>query len=137
MTTSWHRAAFGMFYLVLDGMLETLAREADLEWLMIDSIIVRAHQHAAGARKVKRGRMPRAWVGLAAARASGSMLPPRRSDSPVRLIASPGQRNDIAFAHSGSRPGRTALLLVLSKVWQKLSRSCDAAIVRSLVQGTS
>lgn len=52
---------------VLDDMLETLAREADLEWLMIDSTIVRAHQHAAGARKVKGGRMPRAWAGLAAA----------------------------------------------------------------------
>lgn len=52
---------------VLDDMLETLAREADLEWLMIDSTIVRAHQHAAGARKAKGGRMPRAWVGLAAA----------------------------------------------------------------------
>jgi transposase len=43
---------------VLDGMLETLAREADLEWLMIDSTIVRAHQHAAGARKVKGGGCP-------------------------------------------------------------------------------
>jgi transposase len=43
-----------------------LAREADLEWLMIDSTIVRAHQHAAGARKVKGGRMPRAWAAPAA-----------------------------------------------------------------------
>ena len=51
---------------VLDDMLETLAREADLEWLMIDRTIVRAHQHAAGARRSKGGRMPRAWVGLAA-----------------------------------------------------------------------
>ena len=51
---------------VLDAMLLVLAREADLEWLMIDSTIVRAHQHAAGARKEKGGRMPRAWVGLAA-----------------------------------------------------------------------
>ncbi|KQT57605.1 hypothetical protein ASG52_23555 [Methylobacterium sp. Leaf456] len=47
---------------VLDQMLSDLAREADLEWLMIDSTIVRAHQHAAGARKVEEGRMPRAWV---------------------------------------------------------------------------
>jgi transposase len=39
---------------VLDEMLSVLAREADLEWLMIDSTIVRAHQHAAGARKVNR-----------------------------------------------------------------------------------
>lgn len=51
---------------VLDDMLAALAREADLEWLMIDSTIVRAHQHAAGARKVKGGRMPRAWVARAA-----------------------------------------------------------------------
>jgi len=43
---------------VLDLMLEALAREADLEWLMIDSTIVRAHQHAAGARKLKGGECP-------------------------------------------------------------------------------
>lgn len=29
----------------------TLAASADTEWLMMDSTIVRAHQHAAGARK--------------------------------------------------------------------------------------
>src|SRR4029450_1176551 len=51
---------------VLDEMLAVLAREADLEWLMIDSTIVRAHQHAAGARRSKGGRMPRAWAALAA-----------------------------------------------------------------------
>jgi transposase len=51
---------------VLDTVLTELAREADLEWLMIDSTIVRAHQHAAGARKAKGGRMPRAWAGLGA-----------------------------------------------------------------------
>jgi transposase len=51
---------------VLDAMLLVPAREADLEWLMIDSTIVRAHQHAAGARKEKGGRMPRAWAALAA-----------------------------------------------------------------------
>ena len=50
---------------VLDAMLLALAREADLEWLMIDSTIVRAHQHAAGARKKKGERMPRVWAGLA------------------------------------------------------------------------
>ncbi len=51
---------------VLDAMFEALAREADMEWLMIDSTIVRAHQHAAGARREKGGRMPKAWAGLAA-----------------------------------------------------------------------
>ena len=44
-----------------------LAREADLEWLMIDLTIVRAHQHAAGARKEKGGLMPRVLAGPAAA----------------------------------------------------------------------
>jgi transposase len=38
---------------VLDDVLAALSREADLEWLMIDSTIVRAHQHAAGARTEK------------------------------------------------------------------------------------
>ncbi|MDU0360539.1 IS5 family transposase [Rhizobium sp. 25PS6] len=81
---------------VLDEMLAMLAREADLEWLMIDSTIVRAHQHAAGARD-QRGAdaQGRSRGGLstkihAATEALGL---------PVRLIASPGQRNDIAFAH--------------------------------------
>jgi len=45
---------------VLEAMFEALACEADLEWLMIDSTIVRAHQQAAGARRKKGARMPRA-----------------------------------------------------------------------------
>jgi len=52
---------------VLDGILAALAREADLEWLMIDSTIVRAHQHAAGASRQKGGRMPRALAAPAEA----------------------------------------------------------------------
>jgi len=52
---------------VLDAILAALAREADLEWLMIDSTIVRAHQQAAGARREKGGRMPRALAGPAGA----------------------------------------------------------------------
>src|ERR1700733_1881963 len=51
----------------LDDILAALAREADLEWLMIDSTIVRAHQQAAGARRQKGGRMPRALGAPAAA----------------------------------------------------------------------
>jgi transposase len=55
---------------VLDEILAALAREADLEWLMIDSTIARAHQHAAGARRQKGGRMPRALVAPAEAHRS-------------------------------------------------------------------
>jgi hypothetical protein len=46
---------------VLEAMFEALARQADREWLMIDSTIVRAHQQAAGAPE-KRGPQPRAWA---------------------------------------------------------------------------
>ena len=52
---------------VLDAILAALTREADLEWLMIDSAIVRAHQHAGGARRQKAGLMPRALAAPAAA----------------------------------------------------------------------
>jgi transposase len=52
---------------VLDAVLAALTREADREWLLIDSTIVRAHQHAAGARRQKGGRMPRALAAHAAA----------------------------------------------------------------------
>lgn len=47
---------------VLSDILTALSREADLEWLMIDSTIIRAHSQAAGARKEKGGLMPRAWA---------------------------------------------------------------------------
>ena len=52
---------------VLDAILEAFAREADLEWLMTDSTIVRAHQHAAGARRQKGGLMLKALDAPAAA----------------------------------------------------------------------
>ena len=52
---------------VLGGFLAVLAADSDLEWLMIDSTVVRAHQHAAGARRSKGGLMLRGWAALAAA----------------------------------------------------------------------
>jgi transposase len=51
----------------LGDFLAVLTAEADLEWLMIDSTIVRAHQHAAGARIAKGGLMLRDWAAPAAA----------------------------------------------------------------------
>lgn len=52
---------------VFATIFEALSHEPDMEWLMVDSTIVRAHQHAAGARRQKGGRMPRAWAARAAA----------------------------------------------------------------------
>jgi transposase len=51
---------------VFAEIFQALSGEADMEWLMVDTI-VRAHQHAAGARRQKGGRMPRAWAVRAAA----------------------------------------------------------------------
>jgi len=50
----------------LGSFLSVLTAEADLEWLLIDSTVVRAHQHAAGARTAKGGLMPRGWAALGA-----------------------------------------------------------------------
>jgi hypothetical protein len=88
---------------VLDEILAALAREADLEWLMIDSTIVRAHQHAARARRQKGGRTPRALVAPAEATEHQNPGRGRCAGKSMRLIGSPGQRNDIAFAHHGSK----------------------------------
>lgn len=52
---------------VFAEIFQALSGEADMEWLMVDSTIVRAHQHAAGARRQKGGRMPRALAAPAAA----------------------------------------------------------------------
>ena len=84
---------------VLDAILAALAREADLEWLMIEF----DHRAGASARcrrsPAKRGAdaqgLGRSRGGLSTKiHAAGDAL-----GNPVRLIGSPGQRNDIAFAH--------------------------------------
>jgi len=46
----------------LGGFLAALTQDADLERLMIDSTVVRAHQHAVGARIAKGVLMPRDWM---------------------------------------------------------------------------
>jgi transposase len=84
---------------VLEAMFEALACEADLEWLMIDSTIVRAHQQAAGARRKKGG--PHAQ-GLGRSRGGLSTKIHAAGDAlgnPIRLICGPGQENDITHAH--------------------------------------
>ncbi len=65
---------------VLEQILKALRAEADLEWLMVDATVIRAHQHAT-------------------CDALGNPLP---------LIAGPGQDNDICRAQDliqGRSPG--------------------------------
>lgn len=46
----------------IETIFQALAEEADFEWLQIDTTIIRAHKHAAGA-PLKRGMLhPRDWV---------------------------------------------------------------------------
>jgi transposase len=52
---------------VLTGIFKLLSADVDLEWVSVDATVVRAHQHAAGARKEKGGLMPRAWAAPVAA----------------------------------------------------------------------
>ena len=82
-----------------DGFLDALTTEADLEWLMIDSTIVRAHQHAAGARVAKGGACPRPGPIWRRAEHKDPRRN-RRARQPRSLLFGPGQRNDITQAHA-------------------------------------
>lgn len=47
---------------VLHDLFRTLSRDGDFEWLCVDATVIRAHQHASGARRQKGGLMPKGWA---------------------------------------------------------------------------
>ena len=51
----------------------TVLQDPDLEWLILDSTVIRAHQHAAGAPKKTAVRPPKRWAAAVAALAPRSM----------------------------------------------------------------
>jgi transposase len=58
-------------------------QDPDLEWLILDATVVRAHQHAAGARKKKTAVRPRRrWAAAGVALAPRSMPPSTVWDCP-------------------------------------------------------
>src|SRR5207253_4656642 len=57
-------------------------QDPDLEWLILDSTIVRAHQHAAGAPKKTAAPRPKRWA--AAAAASAPRFTPASTDLACR-----------------------------------------------------
>ena len=77
--TAWQRfnrwSAKGVWQIIFN----TLTADADTEWLMMDSTIVRAHQHAAGA---KGGKIPRPLAAAAGGSAAKSMRSAMRSAIP-------------------------------------------------------
>lgn len=44
---------------VFSSLFKALSQDSDFEWLCVDATIIRAHQHASGARRQKGGLMPR------------------------------------------------------------------------------
>jgi transposase len=62
----------GVWERVFEGL-----RDPDLEWVIIDSTVIRAHQHAAGAEK--KGAPIRPWAAPGAATAPRSTSPSVRS----------------------------------------------------------
>ena len=85
---------------VLDAMLAALSADADLDQLLLDAAIVRAHQHAAGARLVTGGAQAQ---GLGRSRGGPTTQIHAACDglgNPVRPPFEPGQRNDVPQAHA-------------------------------------
>ena len=74
---------------VLERIFSMLAADADSEYMMIDSTIVRAHQHSAGAKAIGRSRGGLTTKIHAIADALGN---------PVALSLTPGQASDIGQA---------------------------------------
>jgi transposase len=64
---------------VLESLFKALSGDGDFEWLCVDATVIRAHQHASGARRQKGGLMPRDWAVQRAASAPRSMPPPMLS----------------------------------------------------------
>lgn len=60
----------------------TALQDPDLEWLLLDSTVIRAHQHAAGAPKKGATRRRKRWAAAAAATAPRSTPPSTASVCP-------------------------------------------------------
>lgn len=92
---------------LIDRLFDELGQDADLEWLMLDSTVIRAHQHAAGVPKKEGPESPR--FGPFKGRVLDQALcRHRRLRQPCRLLAGPGQENDMAKAFDlldGIKPG--------------------------------
>jgi transposase len=58
---------------VFARIFEAVAAEPDLEWVMLDATVIRAHAQAGGARRKRGARTPRRLVALAAASEPSSM----------------------------------------------------------------
>ena len=67
---------------VLTIFFRALREDGDFEWLSVDATVIRAHQHASGARKEKGGLMPKALAAQKAGSGPSSTQPPTASAIP-------------------------------------------------------
>ncbi len=106
---------------VWERVFQHLAAEADNEYAMVDSAIVRAHQHSAGAKKSRRGPGHRAvarWIEYQD-RHLGRC--PRQPD---RFLPDRGQAHDLVGADH-LLPGMEADMLIADKAYDADARVLD------------
>src|SRR3954469_6690111 len=70
-------------------LLSVLSQEADTEYVMIDSTVVRAHQHSAGGRDPNQQAIGRSRGGLSIHALTDAL------GNPTRLLLTPGQAHDL------------------------------------------
>ena len=82
---------------VWESLLKALADDPDLEYLIIDSTIVRAHQHAVGAK----GGLENQAIGRSRGGLTSKVhIAVDALGNPLRFILTPGQRHDITQAEN-------------------------------------
>ncbi|MDP3749137.1 MAG: IS5 family transposase, partial [Phenylobacterium sp.] len=83
---------------VLNRLFEAVAAEPDLEWVMLDATVIRAHAQAAGARRKKGGPDAQALGRSRGGFGTKIHVCVDALGLPVRILLGPGQQNDMAPA---------------------------------------
>ena len=73
------------------ALIDHLAADADREWVMLDSTVVRAHACAAGAKKAQASKR---LAARAAASPASCTLPPTAFGNPLAFRLTAGQQGD-------------------------------------------
>ncbi|HVY89708.1 MAG TPA: IS5 family transposase [Hyphomonadaceae bacterium] len=106
---------------------KALVRDPDFAYRIIDSTIIRAHQHAAGA---KRGPQNQALGRSRGGLSTKVNLAVERSGRPIRLLLAPGERHDIKAARqliAGQKGGHVLADRAYDAQWLiELIREIDA-----------
>lgn len=111
-------------------MFQALAADADNEYAMIDSTIVRAHQHSAGAKKKGgpgRGNRAQPWPAK-----HENPCHRRCTGQPDRVSSDTGQAHDLEGADA-LLPGTPATTVIADKAYDAQERLIDPLQTRARV----